>query len=147
MRGVLLLLICCVVAFIPACSKDTPANSRRGDTGDKDMTRDLGLVDGYLEKCGDPEQLFARLKRFLPESVHAPLREENERETLEGDGTDFLTVGSTGATGLEFFVEGNRPYEAEVIYFRDGEPIAVDYITFEALGDEFEIDRQRLDDE
>jgi predicted phosphodiesterase len=70
----------------------------------------------------------------------------HERETTDGDETDFLTVGSTGATGLSFFVETERAYEAEIVYFRDGTPIAVDYITFEALGEEFEIDRQRLND-
>ena len=69
----------------------------------------------------------------------------HERDTSEAEATDYLTVGSTGATGLEFFIEGSRPYEAEIVYFRDDRAVAVDYITFEALGDEFEIDRQRLD--
>lgn len=70
----------------------------------------------------------------------------HERDITEGEETDYLTVGSTGATGLEFFVEGSRPYEAEIIYFRAGEAVAVDYVIFEALGEEFEIDRQRLDE-
>lgn len=70
----------------------------------------------------------------------------HERDTTEDEETDYLTVGSTGATGLSFFVEASRPYEAEIVYFREGELAAVDYITFEALGDEFEIDRERLDD-
>jgi predicted phosphodiesterase len=70
----------------------------------------------------------------------------HERETTDGEETDYLTVGSTGATGLSFFVEASRPYEAEIVYFRDDAPVAVDYITFEALGDEFEIDRRRLND-
>lgn len=69
----------------------------------------------------------------------------HERDLTETETTDFLTVGSTGATGLEFFIEGSRPYEAEIIYFREDQPVAVDYVTFQALGDEFEIDRQRLD--
>lgn len=69
----------------------------------------------------------------------------HERDTTRGEDTDFLSVGSTGATGLEFFVEGDRPYEAEIVYFRDDSPVAVDYVTFGALGEEFEIDRQRLD--
>jgi predicted phosphodiesterase len=68
----------------------------------------------------------------------------HERDIVEGEETDFLTVGSTGATGLEFFVEGSRPYEAEIIYFRDGEAVAVDYVIFEGLGEEFEVDRKRL---
>lgn len=67
------------------------------------------------------------------------------REFVEGEDTDYLTVGSTGATGLEFFIEGTRPYEAEIVYFEEGAAVAVDYVTFEALGEEFEIDRKRLD--
>ena len=69
----------------------------------------------------------------------------HERDTTLGEETDYLTVGSTGATGLEFFIEGSRPYEAEIVYFRNDQAVAVDYIVFEALGEEFEIDRQRLD--
>jgi predicted phosphodiesterase len=70
----------------------------------------------------------------------------HERDVTQGEDTSFLTVGSTGATGLEFFIEGSRPYEAEIVYFRADDPVAVDYVTFEALGDEFEIDRQQLAD-
>jgi predicted phosphodiesterase len=69
----------------------------------------------------------------------------HERDTTEGEDTHFLTVGSTGATGLEFFVEGARPYEAEIVYFRGDQAVTLDYVTFTALGEEFEIDRQRLD--
>jgi len=51
MRGVRnLLLVCCLTAFVPACSKDQPGGAPGRDAGDAQMTRDLQLVDGYLEK-------------------------------------------------------------------------------------------------
>jgi hypothetical protein len=67
----------------------------------------------------------------------------HERASEEVDGTLVLTVGSTGATGLgSFLVETDLPYEAEVVYFRDEAPAAVDYVRFFGLGEEFEIDRE-----
>lgn len=60
-------------------------------------------------------------------------------------GTLELVVGSTGATGLgSFLVESDLPYEAEMLYFRDGRAVAVDYISFRTLGGDFEIQRQTL---
>jgi predicted phosphodiesterase len=62
------------------------------------------------------------------------------------EGTRVLAVGSTGATGIDHFtVEGDRPYEAEIVYFRAGRAIAVDYVRFEGLGDDFEIERDVLE--
>jgi predicted phosphodiesterase len=58
-------------------------------------------------------------------------------------GTRFLTVGSTGATGLgSFTVQGNLPYEAELLRFDDGELVAIDRIRVHGLGGAFEIDRE-----
>lgn len=62
------------------------------------------------------------------------------------DGTTTLTVGSTGATGLKAFtVESDRPYEAQVVYFAGDDPVGVDYITVNALGSEFEIERMVIE--
>jgi Icc-related predicted phosphoesterase len=70
----------------------------------------------------------------------------HERDSEEREGTLVLTVGSTGATGLgSFLVETDLPYEAEVVYFRDEAPAAVDYVRFFGLGEEFEIDREVID--
>lgn len=64
------------------------------------------------------------------------------------DGTLLLQVGSTGATGLgSFLVEADLAYEAEIVYFRHGKAIAVDYISFKGLGRDFEVERRRLDSE
>lgn len=71
----------------------------------------------------------------------------HRRIVAEEDGTLVLSVGSTGATGLKFFVEAERDYEAEVLYFRDGTAVAVDYVRFGGLGGDFEIERDALGDE
>lgn len=71
----------------------------------------------------------------------------HRRIVEEVDGTTVLSVGSTGATGLKFFVEAERNYEAEILYFRDGEAVAVDYVSFSGLGSDFEIERDALDAE
>ncbi|HYP24800.1 MAG TPA: metallophosphoesterase [Actinomycetota bacterium] len=70
----------------------------------------------------------------------------HRRIVEEEDGTTVLGVGSTGATGLKFFVEAARDYEAEILYFRDGVAVAVDYVRFSGLGTEFEIERDALDE-
>ncbi|HEX2196748.1 MAG TPA: metallophosphoesterase family protein, partial [Actinomycetota bacterium] len=71
----------------------------------------------------------------------------HRRLVEEEEGTRVLSVGSTGATGLKFFVEAERDYEAEVLYFRGGRAVAVDYVRFSGLGSDFEIERDALDDE
>ena len=68
----------------------------------------------------------------------------HRRIVAEEDDTTVLSVGSTGATGLKFFVEAARDYEAEILYFRDGRAVAVDYVRFSGLGSEFEIERDAL---
>ena len=70
----------------------------------------------------------------------------HERDSRIEEGTILLVVGSTGATGLgSFTVEADLPYEAQVIYFRDGLPSAVDYVSFKSLGSEFDIEREVLE--
>jgi predicted MPP superfamily phosphohydrolase len=64
------------------------------------------------------------------------------------DGTVLMTVGSTGATGLgSFIVESDAEYEAEVLYFEDGQAIAYDYITLSGFGGDFTVERRTLTDE
>jgi predicted phosphodiesterase len=71
----------------------------------------------------------------------------HERSLERDEGTLVLTVGSTGATGLgSFLVEAELPYEAEVIYFRNGRPVTLDYITLAGLGGDFEVERTTLDE-
>lgn len=75
--------------------------------------------------------------------VAGHVHERSER--VEGT-TRILTVGSTGATGLgEFTVETQRPYEAQVLRFRDGVLIAIDYLTVEGIGGDFTLERQLVD--
>jgi hypothetical protein len=70
----------------------------------------------------------------------------HERTSSIERGTRVLTVGSTGATGLEeFTVETTRPYEAEVLRFRDGELIAIDYLTVEGIGGDFTLERRLVE--
>jgi hypothetical protein len=72
----------------------------------------------------------------------------HERSLEERDGTVIMTVGSTGATGLgSFIVEADLTYEAQVIYFRDGAPVAYDYISLSGLGGDFNVERRTLDED
>ncbi len=70
----------------------------------------------------------------------------HERSFVQENGTTIMTVGSTGATGIgSFLVETELDYEAEIIYFRDGEPISYDYISFDGLGGDFTIERRKIE--
>lgn len=69
----------------------------------------------------------------------------HERGYEERDGTLFLTVGSTGATGLtSLTVEADRTYEAQILYFESDELVAIDYVSLRGLGEDFTLDRDTL---
>lgn len=69
----------------------------------------------------------------------------HERGYEERDGTLFLTVGSTGATGLtSLTVEADRTYEAEILYFESDRLVAIDYVSLRGLGEDFTLDRDTL---
>jgi predicted phosphodiesterase len=71
----------------------------------------------------------------------------HKRSIERRDGTLVMTVGSTGATGLgSFIVEADLTYEAQVIYFRDGAPVAYDYISLSGLGGDFNVERRTLEE-
>lgn len=64
----------------------------------------------------------------------------------EIEGTLLLTVGTTGATGLKSLaLETDRNYEAQVIYFREEAAVAVDYITFRGISNDFQVERTTLE--
>lgn len=70
----------------------------------------------------------------------------HERGIEAEDGTVVSVVGSTGATGLgSFLVETDLPYEAAVLYFREGVPVAIDYVSFDGLGGDFTVERRSLE--
>lgn len=59
------------------------------------------------------------------------------------DGTVFVAVGSTGATGLKSLtVETELLYEAEVLYMSEGRLLAIDYLTLKGLGEDFTLERE-----
>ena len=71
----------------------------------------------------------------------------HERGVEEIDGTLLLRVGTTGATGLKSLtLETDKDYEAQVIYLRDAVPVAVDYVTFRGVSNDFQVERTTLDD-
>ena len=71
----------------------------------------------------------------------------HERGLEEIDGTLLLRVGTTGATGLKSLtLETDRNYEAQVIYLRNAVPVAVDYVTFRGVSNDFQVERTTLDD-
>jgi hypothetical protein len=66
----------------------------------------------------------------------------HERAETVVEGTLMLNVGSTGATGLgSFTVDTNLPYEAQVLNFRDGELVAVDYVKVVGVTGAFSVER------
>lgn len=96
-----------------------------------------------------PEVLAVHDVRMAAESVgEVPLvlaGHTHERSMSESEGTRTLVVGSTGATGLgSFTVEADMSYEAEVLYFRAGVAVAVDYVRFEGLSGDFTVERTTL---
>ena len=66
----------------------------------------------------------------------------HDRSSQEQNGTLMITVGSTGATGLGSFTEGqDRSYEAEVLHLRGGKLTALDYVTMTGFGGDFSLQR------
>ena len=97
-----------------------------------------------------PELLAVHDARLAEEAigdVPLVLAGHTHKRTIERrDGTLIMTVGSTGATGLgSFIVEADLTYEAEVIYFRDGAPVAYDYISLSGLGGDFNVERRTIE--
>jgi predicted phosphodiesterase len=67
----------------------------------------------------------------------------HRRTAAARDGTRFLTVGTTGASGLgSFTVTSQLAYEAEVLHFTGGRLTAVDYVSLKGVGGSFRVDRQ-----
>jgi len=90
----------------------------------------------------DPAQA-ADVIGVVPVVVAGHLHERTQRHE---DGTWVFTVGSTGATGLgAFTVETERPYDAEVLRFRDGELVAVDHISVSGIDGAFTLERQLVE--
>ena len=70
----------------------------------------------------------------------------HERRQNQVDGTWVLTVGSSGATGLgAFTVDTDRPYEAQVLRFLDGDLVAIDYLTVSGIDGGFSLERRLVD--
>ena len=90
----------------------------------------------------DRVQASASMGR-VPLVVAGHLHERTDR--VDG-GTRVLTVGSTGATGLgELTVETQRPYEAQVLRFRDGGLVAIDYLRVQGVGGDFTLERRLVE--
>jgi 3',5'-cyclic AMP phosphodiesterase CpdA len=127
----------------------TASNETSTDEGNEEREEMAPEVAAEVERL-QPDVLATHDQRLAAESIGSvPLvlaGHTHEREFEQEDGTLLLTVGSTGATGLgSFIVESDQPYEAEVIYFRDDLPVAVDYISLSGLGGDFEVERRSVD--
>lgn len=89
------------------------------------------------------ERLASHSYGFVP-LVLTGHTHERGLETVEG--TLVLTVGTTGATGLKSLtLESDKNYEAQVLYFRDGQAVTVDYITFQGISNDFQVERTTLE--
>ena len=96
-----------------------------------------------------PDVLAVHDRRIAEESIGLVpliLSGHYHKRIMEDDrGTRMLAVGTTGASGLKSFtLEADIEYEAEILYFRAGEAVAVDYIRFEGLASNFVIERTVL---
>jgi predicted phosphodiesterase len=127
----------------------TASNQTTTEEGNSAREEEAALVAEAVEEL-TPNVLAVHDQRLAEESYgDVPLviaGHTHERDSEVEEGTIQLVVGSTGATGLgSFTIEADLPYEAQVIYFRDGLPSAVDYVSFKSLGSEFDIQRQVLE--
>jgi predicted phosphodiesterase len=66
----------------------------------------------------------------------------HRRATDVAGSTRLLTVGSTGATGLgSFTVETSLPYEAELLHFRAGRLVVLDYMKLKGVTGDYTVSR------
>lgn len=119
---------------------------------DEANERKLALADGVAERVRDtaPDVLAVHDARQAATSAGlmplAVAGHTHERTEAVQDGTRFLTVGSTGATGLgAFTVDTDHPYEAEVLRFDGSTLVAIDYLTVTGIGGSFELERRLVE--
>ena len=127
----------------------TASNEITTEEGNTAREEEAALVAEAVEEL-TPDVLAVHDERLAEDSYgQVPLvisGHTHERDLRIEDGSIQLVVGSTGATGLgSFTIEADLPYEAQIIYFRDGLPSAVDYVSFKSLGSEFDIQREVLE--
>lgn len=125
-------------------------------------TNEISTEEGNVIRESESSEVAAAVRRLQPDvlAVHderlaaesigdVPLvlaGHTHERAMTEVDGTTTMVVGSTGATGLgSFTAEATMSYEAEVLYFRSGLAVAVDYVLFEGLSGDFTVERTTLE--
>lgn len=71
----------------------------------------------------------------------------HERAMAEEDDTLFLTVGSTGATGLgSFTADSDLAYEAQILHFRGRTLVGIDYISLPGFNGSFTVEHTVIDD-
>ena len=126
----------------------TATNETSTEEGNQ-LRTDAALEVAQLVDEEEPDVLAVHDERLAVDSIGSvPLvlcGHTHERAIDQQDGTVTLTVGSTGATGLgSFIVESDLPYEAEIIYFRNGDAVAYDYVSVTGLGTDFEVQRRTL---
>jgi predicted phosphodiesterase len=110
-----------------------------------EMKLDTAPVVGRLVRRHDPDVLAIHDTRQAETAAgYVPLvvaGHSHTRKVEQRDGTVFLTVGSTGATGLgSFTVDTDLAYEAEVLTFRGDRLVAVDYISLPGFDGSFTVE-------
>lgn len=107
---------------------------------------DAAVVVASLVKVYEPDVLAVHDVRQAVEAFgEVPVivgGHSHERQTKKRDGTVAYTVGSTGAGGLgTFMVASDEAYEAQVLHFRGGRLVAIDYVTLEGISGDLSIER------
>lgn len=116
-------------------------------TGDANRTKEQeAVVVGSLAQVYEPDVLAVHDVRQASRAFgHVPVivgGHAHERRTEERDGSVAYTVGSTGAGGIgTFMVETDDAYEAQVLRFRRGRLVAIDYITLRGISGDLTIER------
>ena len=123
------------------------ADNRMSTDEANEVKRTQARVVAALTRRADPDIVAVHDVRSagrvpgLAPLVLAGHTHHRSHETV--DGTTFLTVGSTGATGLgSFTIDTSAPYEAQVLRFVDGRLVAYDYVTLRGIGGSFTIERR-----
>ena len=144
-----------VVAGVRILGVPDPTFTASNETTTTDANRskeDDAVIVGSLVKVYEPDLLAVhdvrQASKAFGEVRTVVAGHAHERKVTTRDGTTAFTVGSTGAGGIgTFMVESDDAYEAQVLHFRGGRLVAVDYLTLRGISGDLSIDRQIVDDE
>ena len=132
-----------------------PTFTASGDTDTDEANEEKRAATravGRLVRRTDPDVLALHDHRMARDAIGdvsvIVAGHTHERAWRTSDGTISLTVGSTGATGLgSFTASADLSYEAQVLTFRRGRLVAVDYVSLPGFGGSFTVEHTVVEDQ